>query len=108
MPSKERTVEDRWARELEQTAADYVGERQARSMAKRGYFKAEVARLRRAGIKPPQPPRREQQSTTAPRGSAAAVYSEGVADGAAGRPHAPTDHPDYVAGYREGKALRKT
>lgn len=107
MPSKETAAEDRrWARDLEQTAADYVGESQARAMAKRGYFMAEVERHRRAGIKPPwfDLPRPAPASA---RSSAADVYGQGVADGAAGRPHAPTDHPEYVAGYREGTSLRK-
>lgn len=101
------TDDRRWARLLEETASDYVGERQARAMAKRGYFREEVARYRRAGHKPPwlEPP--ASTPSVAPRGSAASVYAEGVADGAAGRPHAPTDHPDYVAGYQEGKRLRK-
>ena len=118
MQSKERTAEDRrWARELEQTAADYVGERQARAMAKRGYFKAEVERHRSAGNKPPwqeadvaaalERRAAARAGLTAPRGTAADVYSQGVADGAAGRPHAPTDHPEYVAGYREGMSLRR-
>ena len=108
MPSKEHAAEDRrWARELEKTAADYVGERQARAMAKRGDFKAEVERHRRAGIKPPWHEQPRAATVYAPQGSAANVYSQGVADGAAGRPHAPTDHPEYVAGYQEGTALRK-
>lgn len=101
-----RSDDQRWARELEETAADYVGVQQARAMAKRGHFKAEVRRYRSAGHKPPweQPPR---AVSAAPRGGAADVYSQGVADGAAGRTHAPTDHPEYIAGYREGTALRK-
>jgi hypothetical protein len=108
MPSKEHAAEDRrWARELEETAADYVGERQAHAMAMRGYFKAEIARHRRAGIKPPWHDQPRTASMLAPQGSAADVYSQGVADGAAGRPHALTDHPEYIAGYREGTALRK-
>ena len=106
--TKEHAAEDRrWARELEQTAADYVGERQARAMAKRGYFKAEVDRHRSGGNKPPWHDQPRTAAVSAPRGGAADVYSQGVADGAAGRPHAPTDHPEYVAGYREGVSLRK-
>ena len=104
-----RAAEDRrWERELEETAADYVGQPQARAMARRGYFKTEVARHRSSGSKPrwsDQP--RAAAAPIAPRGSAADVYSQGVADGAASRPHAPTDHPEYVAGYREGASLRK-
>lgn len=77
-------------------------------MSKRGYFKDEVRRHRSAGHKPPwEQPTRAAAVSTAPRGGAADVYSQGVADGAAGRSHAPTDHPEYIAGYREGTALRK-
>lgn len=101
----------RWARELQKTAADYVGKQQALAMAKRGYFKAEVERSRSAGNKPPwqeaDVAASLERSATARARGAADVYSQGVADGAADRPHAPTDHPEYVAGYREGASLRR-
>jgi len=101
--SATRAEDDRWARELEETAADYVGRARARAMARSGYFHKQVVRARRAGNVPPW---REQKvpPQPLPRG-ASEIYSQGVADGAAGRPHAPTDHPEYVAGYREGKQL---
>ena len=83
MPTKKKTpaqlqreIDDTLAlRELEETAADYVGVDRARAMAKAGYFKEQLALSRSATPRPPNPPEKQFEVTTLGRAVLARAWT---------------------------------